>query len=232
MPAAPTPSPDAELELELYKSLRSEIAGYLEKVPALWLQKFVLLGGVIAFVVTSRGNLEGSSKLLAAAILAIPVLAMLLDAKIGEYGLHARAVSLFIQASFASAKIVAWEAALWGDGGSREMVAIVKLRSLMTTLVTLVPTLILIVVAGLAIDEVNGQDVLPPSAPSSVFFYSSLGVAALYVLCGMVLWYLIWPATRGGRGWIPHRAFERLVAPAVRERESPAEAQAREPEKR
>src|SRR3954465_6907065 len=92
---------ESDLQFELYKSLRAELVGYVEKVPALWLQKFVLVGGVIAFIATHQGPLEGSDALLTAAIVAIPILSILLDAKIGEYGLHARVISTFIRTNFA-----------------------------------------------------------------------------------------------------------------------------------
>jgi hypothetical protein len=175
-----------ELRLELYKSLRAEVVGYVEKVPGLWLQKFALVGSVVAFILVNKGQLTGSSNLLIAAILAIPVLAVLLDAKIGEYGLHARAVSRFIQESFGDSVVREWEATLWGDRGDAETKSLVKLRSLMTAVVTATPTIILIIVAGLAVDEVR-------EPKPALFIYLSVASAVAYVLGGIFVWRLVWP---------------------------------------
>ena len=175
-----------DLRLELYKSLRAEVVGYVEKVPGLWLQKFVLVGSVVAFILANKGQLTGSSNLLIAAILAIPVLAVLLDAKIGEYGLHARAVSRFIQESFGDSVAREWEATLWGDRGDDKTKSLVRLRSLMTAVVTATPTIILIIVAGLAVDEVR-----EPNSP--LFIYLSVAGAVAYVLGGIFVWRLMWP---------------------------------------
>ena len=51
-----------ELVVELYKSLRSEASIYIEKVPALWLQKFILVGALLAFLLSGRtycGSVSG-----------------------------------------------------------------------------------------------------------------------------------------------------------------------------
>jgi hypothetical protein len=85
-----------ELVVELYKTLRSEASVYIEKVPALWLQKFILIGAMLAFLLTQKQSLdfigEGDPAELAydLALTSVPILACLLDAKILEYGLHAR----------------------------------------------------------------------------------------------------------------------------------------------
>jgi cation transporter-like permease len=180
---------DSDLRLELYKSLRSEVVGYVEKVPALWLQKFALVGAVIAFIVANRGELLGSGKLLIAAILAIPVLAVLLDAKIGEYGLHARSISRFIHSNFRDSVVAEWESTLWGDQGDSEIISIVRLRSLMTAVVTAIPTIILIIVAGLAVDEVRAS-----GAPT--FTFISIAAAIAYTLGGILTWRVVWPSRR------------------------------------
>jgi hypothetical protein len=41
----------SDLDVELDKSLRAEASGYVEKVPTLWLQEFLLSGAVLAFLV-------------------------------------------------------------------------------------------------------------------------------------------------------------------------------------
>src|SRR5262249_8762333 len=108
--------------VELYKSLRTEEASYLERVPALWLQKFTLLGAMIAFILVQHQELSfeaaAGSTLLIAAVLAIPLLAMLIDAKILGYGLHARAISRFVRRHTTPDSVEArWEGFLWGDAG-------------------------------------------------------------------------------------------------------------------
>ncbi|HEU4451964.1 MAG TPA: hypothetical protein VFR81_02855, partial [Longimicrobium sp.] len=112
--APPGPDANETLRLELYKSLRGEVTLYVEKVPGLWLQKFVLVGGMIAFLIGRHEDIaaaEAGSLLMGAAILAIPVLAALLDAKILEYVLHARAVSRFIARHYESPRVLSdWEA--------------------------------------------------------------------------------------------------------------------------
>ena len=178
----------SEIDMELYKSLRSEAMGYVEKVPALWLQKFVLIGSAIAFLVAERGNFDGSGNLLVLSVIAIPIISVLLDVKIGEYGLHARIISKFIRKRFGASPLTAeWEATLWGDHDNDPagVISLVKLRSLMTAVVTAVPTVILILLAGLALDQI--KDTAP--------LFSALSVAAsvLYVLGGLLMWYRIWP---------------------------------------
>ena len=115
--------PGSVISVELYKSLRAEVASYVEKVPGLWLQKLTLCGGMIAFLITkhtelSAGMIKGRV-LVGAAVLAVPVLAVLIDAKILEYGLHARAVSRFIRQHVEPASAAAkWEEYLWGDAAT------------------------------------------------------------------------------------------------------------------
>lgn len=193
MPSELTKPADLDLQLELYKSLRAELVGYVERVPALWLQKFVLVGGVIAFIVTNQEPLKGSNELLTAAIVAIPILSILLDAKIGEYGLHARAISTFIGTHFEDSTIVAkWESALWGDGGDSKIKSLVKLRSLITVAVTVVPTIVLIIVSGMAVDDVLSRG-SAANSKSSLFFYLALLAALAYILGGILMWYKVWP---------------------------------------
>lgn len=144
------------VRLELYKSLRGEVVSYVEKIPALWLQKFVLVGGMIAFLVVQSEEIVGAlgasrgHVLVVISFVAVPVLSLLLDAKILEYGLHARAVSGFIARELADDPVVAeWEDALWGDAGTEEVRRLVKLRSLTTVVVTAASTVLLMCLSGL-----------------------------------------------------------------------------------
>lgn len=186
----------AEFNLELYKSLRSELVLSLEKIPGLWLQKFVLVGAVIAFLITQPVSLPGVSRavalpadttLLAIAVLAIPVLAALLDAKILEYSLHARVVSRFIEQNFAAAPVLGrWEASLWGDQGTREAVALVRLRSLTTVVVTAAPTVVLIILSCMLTGALLQR--------RSLWTVLAVGVSLFYLAVTWYVWRRIWPA--------------------------------------
>lgn len=186
-----------DFSLELYKSLRAEAVGYVEKVPAIWLQKFTLVGAVIAFLVINYEEIGGATKgnprdVLGAAMLAISILAVLLDAKAVEYSLHARAVSKFIQRGFASPAVLAdWEATLWGDRGDTEILRVVKLRSWMTSFVTAAPTILLMALSAISLDK------LYKGIPLGYIVCLAM-LLAIYVLGGLYVWRLIWPG-QGGR---------------------------------
>jgi hypothetical protein len=176
----------SDFRLELYKSLRAEVAGYVEKIPGLWLQKFILVGAVIAFLVTNHDKLKGSGGLLTASILSIPVLAVLLDAKIVEYGLHARAMSMFIRSSFRDSPVLGeWESALWGEAGGKAIQSMVRLRSVTTVVVTAIPTIVLVILSGLAVDEIR-------SSHSGAFIYGAVVVSAIYILVTIWACLLVW----------------------------------------
>lgn len=176
--------------LELYKSLRAEANMYVEKVPGLWLQKFILIGAVIAFLVGKHEDLAKVSPgntLLIAAIISVPILAILLDAKILEYGLHARAISRFIRANFPEPSILArWEASLWGDEGEQEITELVRVRRLTTVVVTVAPTAVLIVLSGLVIGEIRNRYILWMSLAGSG--------ATIYLAVTWYVWRKVWPS--------------------------------------
>jgi hypothetical protein len=181
--------PDSAYELELYKSLRHEAVAYLEKIPAVWLQKFVFAGGVLAFIlakpVEAPAFASRANDVMIAGFLCIPLLAMVLDVKIFEYSLHARAISRFIETQFADLpKIAAWEAALWG-GGEREIATLARYRSSATVAVTLVSTAVLIVLAGTVIASLVQH-------PAWVLTVAWIAAAA-YVVIGILLAIVIWP---------------------------------------
>ncbi len=105
-----------KIDLELYKLMKAESANYFDKLQAIWLQKFVLVGGVIAFLVTHYDKVPeaGQTLVIYAAVLAVPILSTLLDAKILEFSLHTRAISRFIATRLASVDVhadllVEWE---------------------------------------------------------------------------------------------------------------------------
>lgn len=174
--------------LELYKSLRGEVTSYVEKVPGLWLQKFVLVGSVIAFLIGKNEDIarvSSGNRIMIAAISSVPILAMLLDAKILEYGLHARAISQFIKANFPDPPILAkWESSLWGDEGDKEVINLVRFRSLTTVIVTAAPTAILILLSGLVISEITKATGLWLSLAGTVAF--------IYSVVNLYVWRRVW----------------------------------------
>jgi len=186
---------DSVISLELYKSLRAEAASYVEKVPGLWLQKLTLCGGMIAFLVIkypelSAGIVKGRA-LVAAAVLAVPVLAILIDAKILEYGLHARAVSRFIRQHVENASAAAkWEDYLWGDGGDAIGMRLVRLRSATTVIVTAVPTAGLIVLAGFVMGAISEH--------TMVWVGASAALGMFYVAATIMFAVRIWPSAKDG----------------------------------
>ena len=187
----------AELEVELYKSLRSEASAYVEKVPGLWLQKLLLVGAVIAFLVSEPlTNFAGSETTLGlVAVGVLPVLAMLLDAKMLEYALHARAISRFIAEHFKEHRaVVAWERALWGEAGTPSVNRLTRTRSVATWIATAGPTLVILIGAGIVIEHVLGN-----GAATTV---PVLLIAVGYILAtgwGAVLVYRIGPEVKPTR---------------------------------
>lgn len=180
-----------KFELELYKILKIESANYFDKLQALWLQKFVLVGAMIAFLVTSHDKLSvgGHSTIVSVAILAIPVLSALLDAKILEFSLHARAISRFISSHFLTPSTVTqWEKVLWGLEGAPEDLTIAHLRHLTTTLVTIVPTMVIWLLASTALAQLTGQ--------GAVWFSLGMLGCVVYAFVTWLSWRIMWAGTR------------------------------------
>ena len=180
-----------KFDLELYKILKTESASYFDKLQALWLQKFILVGAVIAFLVTNHDKLkvEGSNIIMSAAIFAVPVLSALLDAKILEFSLYARSISRFIGTYFLMPPtLTKWERILWGLEGLPEDRNIAHVRHLTTALVTVVPTMVIWLLASIAISQTTGQRAI----------WLSLGFlgCAIYALVTWLSWRLIWAGTR------------------------------------
>jgi hypothetical protein len=148
----PDPKPgDEQLRLELYKALLEESRAHREKVSAVWLQKFALLGAMIAFLVAQYKVVDLTSGLFAVCILAIPAIAVLLDIKVCEFGLQANLIDRFISENYEDPEIVPrWERTKWDIH-----LALVRLRSLSTVLVTALPTCLIALMAGIVIRRFN-----------------------------------------------------------------------------
>ncbi|PYP83630.1 MAG: hypothetical protein DMG65_24015 [Candidatus Angelobacter sp. Gp1-AA117] len=141
-----------EPELELYKSLLDESKLYREKLAVIWLQKLTILGGIIAFALTREATSfpnELHQSLTVGAILSLPVIAMLLDAKATEFGIHARVIDDFIIHNYREPSLLSdWERTKWGDQDTPAR-KLVLLRSLATVISIVSPTLIVAVLSFL-----------------------------------------------------------------------------------
>lgn len=178
-------------DLELYKLLKAESSSYFDKLQAIWLQKFVLVGAVIAFLATAQEKMpqSGQSLIVPAAALAIPVLSALLDAKIMEFGLHARAISRFIAKHYSDIdSVVSWEAVLWGSSTSAIERSLVRIRSLITVLTAVIPTMVICLLSAVVLGAVTGRNGLCLSV--------GFGVCLLYAVITYVSWKLVWNKSR------------------------------------
>lgn len=152
-----------ELEVTLYRNLQAEVSSDLARIQSLWWQKFILVGGTIAFVLTNGNSFElakneSSKWLILVAVCIIPVLAALIDGRILEYALHARLISSFVTKSFRSPPVLAeWERTLWS---SDEQLA-GSLRSVVSVLITVGPTVGLTVLSCVAVSSIIGSSGWP-----------------------------------------------------------------------
>jgi hypothetical protein len=182
---------EEKFDLELYKLLKAESSSYFDKLQAIWLQKFVLVGAVIAFLATTQEKLPqlGQSLVIPAAALAIPVLSALLDAKIMEFGLHSRSISRFISTHYSDiANVASWEAMLWGSGASTNDLALVKARSLTTVLTAVIPTMVICLLSAVVLGSATGLNDLCLSL--------GFGVCLLYAAVTRLSWKLVWGQSR------------------------------------
>lgn len=176
-----------EFSLELYRSLRAEAAGYIERIPGLWWQKFILVGGTVAFVFMEDVKLDRLSSgystwAVIAAICLLPVLAVLVDARTLEYGLHARVISIFVAQHFRDPQVLAlWEHTMWS---SRGIFSLVALRSAISVLVTIVPTMGITVIAGMLVGSLVGN--------LRLWMGIGLALCTIYLLSTIAVTLLIW----------------------------------------
>jgi hypothetical protein len=179
------------LEVELYKSLRSEASSYIGKIPALWLQKFVLIGLMLAFLLTRQSDLNfigragGAESSFDAALVAITLLACFLDAKILECALHARAISAFIEHEFAdTGALPRWERTLWGYSNNNFIRGIVRIRSGVTVFVTVLPAVLVIVLVSIAI-YIRREAV--------IVLVIGVLISLVYITGTLIMWRRLWP---------------------------------------
>lgn len=172
------------LQDDLYKSLLEESKLYREKVSTIWLQKFTLLGAIIAFAATKGSWLvtgKNSSQLIVAAILSLPVIAVLLDIKLGEFGIHANVIDHFLKRHYREPDVLAeWQSTNWGVGKDTVDQKLVRIRSILTVAVTIIPTCIIAILSGLVIENLPGW-----TSPKYLMPIISL-FCALYIAAGIV----------------------------------------------
>lgn len=85
-----------DINPELYKSLRGEVNVWVSQIPHLWLQKLVLVGAAVAWIIAGEGGLGGWADALGVAWIAVPLLAIAIDLKILSYALQGRMASAFL----------------------------------------------------------------------------------------------------------------------------------------
>ena len=190
---------------ELYKALIDESKLYREKVSTIWLQKFTMLGGIILFAALRAEAASKDPYLIAAAILALPLVALLLDIKLGEFGMHARIIDDFIIRNYPEPHVLGdWERTKWGDIDSPDR-ALVRYRSIATVAVTVIPTCIIAILSVLAArrylcDSPARQPFLCCSFYGYLFFgaiaFCVLYIASAWISGPTVLFRRIVPVTK------------------------------------
>jgi hypothetical protein len=180
----------ANLDVELHELLKSESSSYFEKLQAIWLQKFVPVGAVVAFLVTNYDKLPqlDDVAVVHAGVLAVPILSVLLDAKIMEFSLHTRAISRFIENQFSgAARQIKWEAPVCGTAGPEDQLGFARLRSLATALTAVVPPMVISILASIVLGELTHQPLWLGVGAGRCLAY---GAVALFALITM------WPRDR------------------------------------
>jgi len=170
------------LQDDLYKSLLEESQLYREKVSAIWLQKFTLLGAVIAFVVAQSQLSTGKNPhLIAAAILALPVVAVLLDIKLGEFGIQANVIDHFVRLHYREPAVLGeWEGTKWGVGADHADRRLIRIRSILTLAVTVIPTCIIAVLSAMDVKS------LPELHPPDYLMTLAFLFCVLYIAAGII----------------------------------------------
>jgi hypothetical protein len=168
------------LQDDLYNSLVDESKTYREKVSTIWLQKFTMLGAIIAFAATRTETASKNPDLIAAAVLSLPLIAILLDVKLAEFGIHARVIDDFIIENFPDPPVLsAWELTKWGAPGTLDR-GLVLCRSIATVAVTAIPTCVIAILSVLAAKPYLG-------APLYHWLHlAEIGFCVVYILLSFV----------------------------------------------
>lgn len=179
------------LRVELYKHLKAESSTYIQEIPKIWLQKFFLIGGVVAFILTKQDIPRAGSYVVALGVAAIPVLALLLDAKMLEFGLHSRLISRFVSDAYRQdAAVARWEELFWGVGGPPRDLTLARVRSFTTVVIVVVPTCVVILLSAAVLDRLYATDF-------HLFTCAGAAVCLAYLAFSVYVWRLVWPAPKG-----------------------------------
>ena len=154
---------------ELYKHLIQENAKYIEQVHKTWNQKLLIVGSMAAVIVADKGFDPQSPIPLQLVMLAIPVMCVMLDAHLLEKAIQARIISHFIIREFEDkGKSSPWCRTFWSiddPNSSRNLFSyllrfvsptkdapqigeLVGMRSATTSIVSIVPTVLVIFLAA------------------------------------------------------------------------------------
>jgi hypothetical protein len=183
--------PISDLQVELYKHLKGESSVYIQEIPKIWLQKFFLIGAIIAFIFTNQNIPQAGSYLIALGVAAIPIVALLLDAKILEFGLHSRLISRFLSDTFQNdMALLRWEELFWGIKGAERDLWLARVRSFTTVIIIVVPTCVIIILSAAVLDRLYVMKF-------PVFISIGGVVCFIYLLLSLYIWKLIWPKPKG-----------------------------------
>lgn len=164
-----------ELDATLYEHLIQENSKYIEKVHETWNQKLAIVGAMAAFVVAYHAELAKNAPLpLQAVIWSIPAMCILLDLHTFEKVLQARLLSHFLMSEFEdrgaarpwfrtfwaiesrtgqeSHGLIYYLVGYWFQKSDRSQVeGLVGLRSAVTGVVFMFPTIIVFFLAAYAV---------------------------------------------------------------------------------
>jgi hypothetical protein len=191
-------------ELELYKSLRTEVNVWVAQIPRLWLEKMAIVGAAIAWIRATDGHLSEWPDAQGIAWMAVPLLAIAIDLKILSYALQGRIASAFLAARF-EGLTREWERADWGFEGPLRRLTVG--RATACAIVTVGPTLVSLLVASFALHSLQSQ----VGKDDAVFQLSSLQSTPWGIAWVAVAFLYSVVAIRYGR-----RIFDRPLPTAVR----------------
>lgn len=180
-----------ELREELYKHLIQENSKYIEKVHQTWNQKLLIVGAMAAVTIADKGVSNTSPIPLQIVLLAIPVMCVMLDAHLLEKALQARIISNFLIAEFEkNGTTPPWFRTLWSIGTpspaanpfwyflrfcwprqpATRVDELVGMRSAATSVVSIVPTVLVFFLAAFSISRDYPSGYLVAAGLSLVYF--------------------------------------------------------------
>ncbi len=144
------------LKIEVYKEMKTEFNHYLFEIQKLWNYKFLVIGAVISIAVFNNflfprtessqptmnadperiANLESIIPIIG--LLITPILALAIDLKTLELGLHVRVLSDNIRSAFPNQKeIQLYETNIWSSGEAKNRAIFTLINSVGTSIIIL-----------------------------------------------------------------------------------------------